>query len=130
MMRKATIPLALAAIFIATAARAQSGTLTMGFGDVAAPKRKAEAGDAAAQVALGDTLASHSRASEALQWYRKAAVQSNAGGEYHVGHMLLFGGAETLKPWDFSQITPGASGGRTWLRRTANLKHATTWPRC
>jgi hypothetical protein len=63
----------------------------MGFGDVAAIKQKAEAGDAAAQVTLGDALASHFRASEALTWYRKAAAQGNVAGEYHMGDMLLFG---------------------------------------
>ncbi len=51
--------------------------LTMGFGDVAAIKQKAEAGDAQAQVALADLLAQHFRSSEALHWYRKAVDQGN-----------------------------------------------------
>lgn len=67
------------------------GTFIMGMGDVTAIKQKAEAGDAAAQVALGDALASRFHASEALDWYRKAATQGNVEGEYHAGDMLLFG---------------------------------------
>ena len=54
-----TTPLALTSILIATVALAQDplqGTLTMGMGDVAVIKQKAEAGDAAAQVALGGRI--------------------------------------------------------------------------
>ena len=88
--------LSLAVILVVTVALAQSpldGTLTMGLGDIASIKRKAEAGDAAAQVSLGDALASSFHASEALDWYRKAAAQGNVQGQYHVGDMLLFGAA-------------------------------------
>jgi len=53
------------------------GSFIMGMGDVTAIKQKAEAGDAAAQVALGDVLASRFHASEGLEWYRKAAAQGN-----------------------------------------------------
>jgi hypothetical protein len=68
-----------------------SGPLTMGLGDVAAIKKRAEAGDAAAQVALGGLLFSRSSGTEALQWFRKAAIQGNVEGEYNVGQMLLYG---------------------------------------
>jgi hypothetical protein len=150
MMRKVTTPMALAALLIATAASAQnplSGTLTMGFGDVAALKRKAEAGDAAAQVALGDALASHFHASEALGWYRKAAAQGNVAGEYHVGDMLLFGApgipqALVVKPnqtegirWTFMAATNYhpyacwnmAKAMRGGLGTSANLVEAYAW---
>lgn len=81
-------------IFVIIPGRSQnplSGTLTMGPGNVAEIKQKAEAGDANAQVALGDSLASQFHATEALQWYRKAAQQGSVSGEYHIGEMLLFG---------------------------------------
>ncbi len=87
-------PLAFLALLLTHPASAQDnlrGTLTMGMGDVAAIKQRAEAGDAGAQVALGNALASRFRASEALVWYRKAASQGDVEGKYHVGDMLLFG---------------------------------------
>ncbi|SPE55606.1 hypothetical protein SBV1_2260002 [Verrucomicrobia bacterium] len=34
-------------------------------------------------MALGDSLASNFHASEALQWYQRAAAQGNIEGEYH-----------------------------------------------
>ncbi len=67
------------------------GVLTLGLGDVAAIKQKAETGDAAAQVALADSLAAHFQATEALAWYRKAAAQGNIEAKYQVGNVLLFG---------------------------------------
>lgn len=69
--------LAATALLIPCFTRAQDplrDTLTMGMGDVTAIKQKAEAGDAAAQVTLGDALASRFHAGEALDWYRKAAA--------------------------------------------------------
>ena len=65
--------------------------LTMGMGDVAALKEKAEAGDAEAQVSFGYLLASRYRQTEALSWYRKAAAQGRIDAEYNIGQMLLFG---------------------------------------
>jgi hypothetical protein len=65
--------------------------LTTGLGDVAVLKQNAEAGNAEAQVKLGNTLAFHFRQKEALDWYRKAAAQGNIDAEFHVGNMLLFG---------------------------------------
>src|SRR4051812_11518006 len=84
----------MATIFIGFAVLAQDalrGTLTMGLGDVAQIKQKAEAGDAAAQVTLADSLASSFHATEALDWYRNAAAQGSVEGKFHVGQMLLFG---------------------------------------
>ena len=118
-----TTPLTLTAILIATLAAAQNplgGTLTMGLGDVAAIKRKAEAGDAAAQVSLGETLASSFHASEALGWYRKAAAQGNVEGEYHVGNMLLFGGPGI--PQAFA-VKPNHAEGIRWTFMAATNHH-------
>jgi hypothetical protein len=109
-----TTPLALTVLLIATVATAQNplgGTFTMAFGDVAALKQKAETGDAAAQVALGDVLASRFHASEALEWYRKAAAQGNVEGEYHIGNMLLFGGLGS--PQSFA-VRPNHAEGIRW----------------
>jgi hypothetical protein len=92
----------------------------MGMGDIAVIKQKAEAGDAAAQVALGDTLASRFHASEALDWYRKAAAQGNVEGEYHVGDMLLsgaFGNPQTLG------VRPSPTEGIRWTFMAATNFH-------
>lgn len=119
-----TAPLVLTAILIATVVTAQDilrDTLTMGMGDVAVIKQKAEAGDAAAQVALGGALASKFHASEALDWYRKAAVQGNVEGEYHVGEMLLFGAfgiPQTLG------VRPNYPEGIRWTFMAATNFHA------
>jgi hypothetical protein len=124
MMRKAIIPLTLAAVFIATAALAQGnlrGTLTAGYGDVAALKRNAEAGDAAAQLALGDVFVSHCRATEALQWYRKAAAQGNVEAKYQVGQMLLFGGFGSPKALE---VKPNHAEGIRWTYMAATNGHA------
>jgi hypothetical protein len=125
-MYKATLitSIALAVLLVATAAPAQnplSGTLTTAFGDVPALKRKAEAGDAGAQVALGEALVSHFRASEALEWYRKAAVQGSVSGQYHVGHMLLFGGPGI--PHEFA-VKPNHAQGIRWTFMAATNHHA------
>jgi len=119
-----TTPLALAAILIATVALAQDplrSTLTMGMGDVAVIRQKAEAGDAAAQVALGDVLASRFHASEALGWYRKAAVQGNVEGEYHVGEMLLFGAFGSPQTLG---VGPNHTEGIRWTFMAATNFHA------
>jgi hypothetical protein len=70
------------------------GALSMGMGDVADIKKRAEAGDAAAQVALGDALVHNMKPAEGFQWYRKAAVQGNVEGEYRIGETLLFMGPD------------------------------------
>jgi TPR repeat protein len=68
-------------------------SLRMGFGDMAATKEKAEAGDTAAQVVLGNALSSHFRPAEALAWYRKAAGEGNVEAKFQLGRLLLFGAA-------------------------------------
>ena len=64
---------------------------TTGWGDVADIKQKAEAGNAAAQHKLADLLASRFRPAEALQWYGRAAQQSDLEAFYQVGRLLLHG---------------------------------------
>jgi hypothetical protein len=116
--------LAVSALLLTHPALAQnglSGTLTMGMGDVAAIKQKAEAGDAAAQVALGGALASSFHASEALSWYRKAAAQGNVEGEYHVGDMLLFGASGIPRTL---AVQPNQTEGIRWTFMAATNFHA------
>lgn len=93
------------------------GVLTVGLGDVAAIKQKAEAGNANAQLALADALASRFRPGEALPWYRKSANQGNVQAAYQLGNLLLFGASgipsdQTVKPvptegirWTFQAAT-------------------------
>jgi TPR repeat protein len=57
----------------------------------AALKRAAEAGHAPAQVLLGSILDQAEFDAEALAWYRKAAEQGDAGGEFGVGSMYMNG---------------------------------------
>lgn len=68
-----------------------SGALTAASSDVAETRRKAEAGDADAQVAFGNILTSHWRHADALLWYRRAAIQGNPAGQARLGRTLLYG---------------------------------------
>jgi hypothetical protein len=97
------------------------GVLTMGLGDVAATKQKAEAGDSNAQVAFGDALASKFRSAEALQWYRKAANQGNVQAAYLVGNLLLFGASGI--PND-QIVKPIPTEGIRWTFQAATNLHA------
>ena len=83
----------LAAVFanLAWAQDPLRGALKMGFSDVAATKQKAEAGDAQAQLSLGDTLAYNFKSADALDWYRKSAEQGLVEAKSRVGDVLLFG---------------------------------------
>jgi hypothetical protein len=65
--------------------------LTTGFGDMAEIKRKAEAGDRAAQAQLANALLMNFRSADALQWYAKAARQGDLESLFHAGQMLLSG---------------------------------------
>jgi hypothetical protein len=69
-----------------------NGVLKMGFGDVAATKQKAEAGDPQAQLSLADTLSYNFKKTEVLEWYRKAAQQGLTEAKSRLGEMLLLGG--------------------------------------
>lgn len=99
---------------------ALSGILKMGTADVAQIKQKAEAGDAAAQVALGECLASSFHATEALEWYRKAAAQGNLEGKFHAGQMLLFGAPGI--PTKLS-VQPNQTEGIRWTFLAATNHH-------
>ena len=78
-MKRVLVATAFRAVKAVFAQDALHGTLTMGMADVAQIKQKAEAGDPAAQVSLVDSLASSFHASEALQWYHRAAAQGSVG---------------------------------------------------
>ncbi len=84
---------------------------------------KANAGDAAAQVALGEHYAQaaatdHDKVQMAgdyqqeLAWYRKAADQNNISGEMHLAALYRDGGGKTI-PRDMEQAA-------TWYRRAAD----------
>ncbi len=84
---------------------------------------KANNGDAAAQVAVGEQYA-HAAASEhdkaqmagdyqqELAWYRKAADQNNISGEMHLAVLYRDGGGNTI-PRDMEQAA-------SWYRRAAD----------
>jgi hypothetical protein len=95
--------------------------VTMGFGDIAAIKQRAETGDATAQVALGDALGSQFRATEALEWYRRAAAQGNVEAKYRVGGMLLFGAFGN--PSNLG-VQPNRTEGLRWTFMAATNLHA------
>lgn len=54
-------------------------------------RKAALAGYAPAQVRLGDILDKSEEDQEAAEWYRKAAAQGNAAGEFGLGQMYLKG---------------------------------------
>lgn len=54
-------------------------------------RRAAEQGYAPAQARLGDVLDAAEEDEEAVTWYRKAAEQKNAAGEYGLGQMYAKG---------------------------------------
>lgn len=62
--------------------------------------KAAEQGYAPAQVRLGDILDKTEEDEQAVSWYRKAAEQGNAAGEFGLGHMYAIG--EGVKQ-DFEQ---------------------------
>ena len=63
--------------------------------DLAATKKKAEAGDEAAQIMLGSWYlvgeGVPKDSAEAVKWYRKAADQGNAGAQNNLGLMYANG---------------------------------------
>ena len=72
-------------------------------------------------MALGDALASRFHASEALDWYRKAAAQGDVEGEYHVGDMLLFGASGI--PHNLT-VRPNQTDAIRWTFMAATNRHA------
>ena len=84
---------------------------------------KANSGDPAAQVAVGEQYAQaaaseHDKAQMAgdyqqeLAWYRKAADQNNISGEMHMAALYRDGGGDTI-PRDMEQAA-------SWYRRAAD----------
>jgi hypothetical protein len=69
-------------------------------------------------------LASSLKATEALEWYRKAAAQGSVEGKYNVGHMLLFG-APGL-PANMS-VQPKPAEGIRWTFMAATNSNANAW---
>ena len=80
---------------------------------MAALRRAAEQGHAPAQVLLAEILDRAEFNEEALGWYRKAAEQGDAAGEYGVGEMYLAG--EGVKK------DPGQAW--FWFARAADKKY-------
>jgi|GEM_PF-1472592 len=54
-------------------------------------RKSAQAGHAPAQARLGDILDTAEEDAEAVEWYRKAAAQGDAAGEYGLGQMYAKG---------------------------------------
>jgi TPR repeat protein len=89
---------------------------------------KANAGDAAAQVAVGEqfaqaAVAEHDKArnagdyQQAEAWYRKAAGQNDISGEMHLAALYRDGGGKTI-PRDMEQAA-------SWYRKAADQGDAT-----
>lgn len=83
----------------------------MALSDVAEIRKKAEAGDATAEAAFGDTLSFKMRCADALRWYRQAALQGNVKAQAHVAGMLLWGCAGN--PSD-QTVHPDRAEGIRW----------------
>jgi hypothetical protein len=119
--------LIIVAMFLGTllSAPAQTATQTAGSnpGIDPAMQAKANAGDAAAQVALGEHYAQaaatdHDKTQmvgdyqQELAWYRKAADQNDISGEMHIAALYRDGGGKTI-PRDMEQAA-------AWYRRAAD----------
>jgi hypothetical protein len=73
---------------------------------------KANAGDAAAQVQVGESCAAGRDYQQAAAWYTKAANQGNIAGEIHLASLYRDGGG-TLFPRDMAQAA-------AWYRKAAD----------
>jgi TPR repeat protein len=82
-------------------------------GAMAALRGPAEAGHAPSQALLGSILDQAELNEEALAWYRKAAQQGDAGGEYGVGTMYLSG----------EGVTRDAAQAYSWILRSAEKQY-------
>lgn len=76
-------------------------------------RKAAQAGYAPSQVWLGDILDKAEEDVEAFEWYKKAADQGNAGGEYGLGQMYLKG----------EGVKQDLALGRQYVERAANKNH-------
>jgi len=122
--RKYLIPAAMfLGMLLSAAAQTASSTAAPGAGTDPALLVKANAGDAAAQVAMGEQYAraaatDHDKVQmagdyeQALAWYRKAADQNNIPAEMHLAALYRDGGGKTI-PRDMEQAA-------TWYRRAAD----------
>ena len=95
----------------------QRATQTLGRGDLITGmgllRKSAEAGHAPAQARLGDILDKAEEDKEAVAWYRKAAEQGNAAGEFGLG--MEYASGEGV-PKDMEQA-------REWVLRAAEQGH-------
>jgi TPR repeat protein len=101
----------------AAATRLELAEQVLGKGDLVAGMRllraAAEAGEARAQARLGEILDKAEEDKEAVAWYRKAAEQGDAAGQFGLGMAYLAGEGV---PRD-----PGAA--LAWIRRAAEQNH-------
>lgn len=122
-MANRSIYLIPAAMFLGTLLAAAAQTAGPGANFDPALQAKANAGDAAAEVALGEHYAQaaandHDKVQMAgdyqqeLAWYRKAADQNDIPGEMHLAALYRDGGGRTI-PRDMEQAA-------TWYRRAAD----------
>ncbi len=121
----------LVAMFLGTLLSAAAQTATPVAGPTPGPnpgidpalQAKADAGDAAAEVALGEHYAQAAATDDdktqmardyqqELAWYRKAADQNYIPGEMHLAALYRDGGGKTI-PRDMEQAA-------TWYRRAAD----------
>jgi uncharacterized protein len=76
-------------------------------------RKAAQAGYAPSQVWLGDILDKAEEDADAVEWYKKAAEQGNAGGEFGLGQMYLKG----------EGIKQDVALGRQYVERAAKKNH-------
>lgn len=76
-------------------------------------RKAAQAGYAPSQVWLGDILDKAEEDAGAVEWYKKAAEQGSAGGEYGLGQMYLKG----------EGVKQDVALGRQYVERAANKNH-------
>jgi TPR repeat protein len=104
----------LVVMVVASAAFSISAGAASGDANRAALQKKAEAGDAAAQVALGRALQDDGAPADkatGTEWYRKAAVAGNAEGAWMYGSALMAGVGT-------SRDTPKAI---EWMRKSVGI---------
>ena len=77
-------------------------------------KKAADVGHAPAQVLLADILDQAEFNEEAVSYYRKAAEQGNADGEFGLGSMIANG----------EGVKRDAAEARKWITRAADKNHA------
>lgn len=101
--------LTLACVLVAATAQTPS---TPAAGIDPALLAKATAGDASAQVQVGESYAAGKDARQAATWYRKAADQGNISGEIHLADLYRDGSGKTF-PRDIVQAAQ-------WYRKAAD----------